>query len=299
MKEKKEYNLEEESYDMEIGNAYDLAIKKTLLDRYPNLEKKLEVTDGVYFNDEYHNALWTLISEKKENEKKYKSEFESSSPYPNEEHVEQRRWKMCSIASSSRLCFLKYKEEAEFEKIIKNDRCRPHFDAYKEKDNTFFECKCHEIVQSHTPRLSRNAYEGLLNEWFGITLTKNNIRETKDGEKIALSFEMFGINDIELPCGKYFDFKQFICHVLGLLGDEVKKRQKPTLQYVFFLPNKKYLDSERLKKWNLEFKELIKNLFPLLREIKVKDGKLKDYINLADPLKPLVSEVNDPILEKK
>ena len=79
----------------------------------------------------------------------------------------------------------------------------------------------------------------------------------------------------------------------------MKKKQKPTLQYVFFLPDEKYLDTDRLKEWNEIFKNLIEKLFPLLRVIKVKDGELQDYINLADPLKPLVSEVNDPILEKK
>ena len=128
--------------------------------------------------------------------------------------------KMCSIASSSRFCYLlskgKYKEIDEYEKTdIKNGCCRPHYDGYSAKNHTFFEFKCHELCNESHHTLS-DSYKPLLKNIFGID--SNDLTTLKFSD-FALLIEgnpsIYRIN---------FDFKQFICHILGILSIASKTR---------------------------------------------------------------------------
>ena len=133
------------------------------------------------------------------------------------------------------------------------------------------------------------------------TLRKKYFHIECDGDgDIALDYKTFGVCDIKLKCGKYFDFKQFICHIIGLIT--LPEGPKPTLQYVFFKPDSRYLHmNNTLKRWKKEFEEIEQSLFLKLREIKVyKNGneyKLKDLINLPFPISINVSDVDDNLIK--
>lgn len=265
--------------DMERSKAYDLAIKETINPSSDLLEEE----DGVYFNDKYRKSLLQEILKKGFNNE-FRNEYNK---YYDKEN--KKKCKMCSIASSSRLCFLKFKDiqGIAFEKIIDNKNvCKPHLDAFDKNTNTYYECKCHEIVATLSVELSPK-YAPLLREIFSLTKDQLN----KKG-KIELDYKDFGIN-FPLKCGKYFDFKQFICHIIGLIT--LPDGPKPTLQYVFFKPDEKYMNEPTLKRWNNEFLQVETKLFELLRNIIVyKNGKkelLKDIVNLPDPLIICVSKV--------
>ena len=271
MKEKKEYNLEEESYDMELSKAYDEAIKLSALKRNPKLKDFFE-DNGVYLNLDYLNSHLLKQLEKDELLKTYKNEY--SRFYSDDKKT---RCKMCSIASSSRYCYLKYRKSGfKFEAIRNNGQCKPHLDAYDDSTNTYFECKCHEIVKPHEITLSKDAYEEHLINIFGVS--KEHIKCSDDSTKIELNYEMFGIKDAKLPIGKYFDFKQLVCHIIGLLGEEVKPN--PTLQYVFFIPDEDVMQ-ENVLDWKNKFKDHVKDLFENIKQnIKLNGRPLEEAITL-------------------
>ena len=231
--------------DMELSVEYDLAIKNSIK------TKEKYTQNDVYFNDLYRENLINSMTEKqKEN---FKNEY-------NKYYGD--RCKMCSVASSSRLCYLYFKDDpdTQFEVAINNGNgCNPHLDA---KDHDYYECKCHEIVKNHDIHLSYDVYSKLLKEIF-------NIEEFEvDDKGIKLNYEMFGIKDAKLPIGKYFDFKQFICHVIGLLT----LKDYPNylgLQYIFFVPSQEQLKSKKLKDWYKTFKDFIDDLFEKFQTLKV------------------------------
>ena len=291
MKEKKEYNLEIEGYDMELGKAYDIAIR----DSIQTPLKFLEVKDGVYFGEEYRAALKeSLVAN--ELYDTFKKEINSPQPYPKDKPT-QMRYKMCSVASSSRLCYLNFKSlNAEFEQIINNQGCHPNFDAhlneYNGNKNVYIECKCHEIVNSWSLRMAADPYQKLLEDYFGIHYDSFPDKNKKLWIKVGFK-EFLGVETINgVSCGKYFDFKQFLCHVIGLLG---LKRERPTLQYVFFEPNKKFFieENQDLFEWKDQFDPFVKELFEKFRNIKIKRKKLMDYINLPNPIVIDVLDVSD------
>lgn len=271
MKEKKEYNLEEENYDMELSAAYDEAIKLSALKRNPKLKGFFE-DNGVYLNQDYLNNHLLKQLEIDGCLEEYKNEY--SRFYSDDKKT---RCKMCSIASSSRYCYLKYRNSGfKFEAIRKNGKCKPHLDAYDESTNTYFECKCHEIVKPHDVTLSKDAYEDHLIKIFDIP--EEQINYSDDSTKIELNYEMFGIKDALLPIGKYFDFKQLVCHIIGLLGKEVKAN--PTLQYVFFIPDEDVMTKNVLDRYN-EFKKHVDDLFEKIKQnIKLNGRPLEEAIAL-------------------
>ena len=278
-----EYNLFDKELDMERSKEYDLAIKNTIEPCSDSFEEE----NGVYLGKAYREQLICEI-------KKYGWEDQFKNEYSRFYGPNKTKCKMCSIASSSRLCFIEYKdvEGIEFEKIIDNGNvCKPHLDAFNKSTATYYECKCHEIVNTHSVMLSAK-YRPLLKKYF-------HIQCDGDGD-IALDYKTFGICDIKLKCGKYFDFKQFICHIIGLIT--LPEGPKPTLQYVFFKPDSRYLDANNtLKRWKKEFEEIEQSLFLKLREMKVyKNGneyKLKDLINLPFPISINVSDVDDDLMK--
>ena len=271
------HHLEE---DMELSERYDLAIKESLNNKPIN---------GVYYDENYKLSLIKSMTD--EEKKRFKGEYEKD--------YGDNRWKMCSVASSSRLCYLYFKynnkkyENPEFEVVLHNNGCNPHLDALV--DGCYCECKCHEIVGHHSVYMSKKTYESLLKQIFNVDLKPDDIH----GDNIKLRFNMFKGLDVkkEYTCGKYFDFKQFICHIIGILGIE-----KPTtyvgLQYVFFVPDDDQIEKQKLIGWRNSFEEMIAHLFPKLRNIKLSSGAtIGSCIDIKDPKFIKVSSLVDPFRE--
>ena len=274
-----EYNKK----DMKRSIEYDLAVKKTV-----NAPSKYFEDNGVYFNNEYRDKLCADL--------KANGCFNNFNNEVNKyyEPDNKKKCKMCSIASSSRLCYLHFRgnKKIQFEEIIRNgDVCKPHLDAYDKEKNIYYECKCHEIVGHHSVNLS-SQYKDLLENLFHIT----GLIEEKGYFK--LNYEMFGIKGFKIKCGKYFDFKQFVCHIIGVMNRQNDK--KPTLKYLFFKPDIECIERcEQLKSWKVEFDIIETKLFKKLKEIPVfKNGKqeqLQDVVNIEqEPI--CVSKIVDPFI---
>ena len=136
--------------------------------------------------------------------------------------------KMCSVASSSRLCFINFANynEIEFERPLSTGKGTAKLDA--SKYNLFYECKCHEIFDNHNNYLSL-AYKENLKEFFNINYQKN------DNAYCKLNLTDFEIEKEESIYNLHFDMKQFLCHLFG-----IAKNGGGTLQYIFFFTKKRF-----------------------------------------------------------
>ena len=267
-----------EDKDRKLVKAYDEAIKKSYIDNNKQVESYL-MDNGIYFNEGYKTLLVKSMTEVQK--EALKNEY--NKVYSGD------RIKMCSAASSARLCYLKLnKDECIFEEIVCYKGCNPHFDAYKQNNNEYYECKCHEIVNNHPYILKEKPYKSLLKEVFGIDINTS-------GKDIVLSYEMFGIKDNKdlLPIGKYFDFKQLICHIIGLS----KFDNKPSLKYLFFIPNEKNIQGN-IKSWKDRFESHVKYLFGQIKDNATIKGKaFSDCISLSCEFID-VSTIDDVVIKK-
>ena len=146
--------------------------------------------------------------------------------------------KMASVGSSSRFCYLALRNGAtalggngkvvfEYEQRIHAIKgTAPQLDAHV--DNIYVECKCHEMFDAHKTELSIQYWNHIYGENNGFGLPVKNRPEIS---KFNLSPSDFGINThIHM-----FDFKQFLCHLLGIASRE-NKDEDATLVYLFFKP---------------------------------------------------------------
>ncbi len=222
-------------------------------------------TGTVYYDAAYFRALVLRLLDDKVLSK-YANELKANSQGP----------KMCSIASSARLCYLAsktvYPGISEHEKTdVKNGICHPHYDGYDGKDNVFYEFKCHELCSTSHDKLTKS-YAPLLKEVYGI--------EAKD--PADLTFADFGIKSVKGSIYKInFDFKQFLCHVFGILSIIREGTKKPRLQYVWVVPKKS--KDEELQAFIEEMKEMIGGIFAEFGEIMVShEGRKRKIGDLVD-----------------
>ena len=262
------------------SSLYDELMIKTLGNAH--------IKDGtVYYDDDYEKALINKLNE-----------YGLFKQYQNELNKNSKGTKMCSIASSSRLCFLAsktiIKEIDEHEKTdIRNGCCNPHFDGFDSKNNVFFEFKCHEFCEidgniNHT-KITSKRYIPLLKSIFNV--------DCEDPSK--LKFSDFGllIDGDPLITKINFDFKQFLCHIIGLLSI-AKKDNKPTLNYVWITPYQP--DNKELNDF-IEFMEnQIDDIFAKTSELEVNTangkGKIKDFIDFTCDIIP-ADDIDDFVLE--
>lgn len=204
-----------------------------------------EYVDNHYFDDSYKNALRLELSERFLLEKFEKLEIPDLKKKPH----------MCSVASSSRLCFLYFAnvKDIEFEKKLSIGirGGNPQLDAYSSTSHTYYECKCHEIFDNHNTNKNHlsKSYAKIISEKFNVNITNSNV-----DDYLKLALKDFGINDDSSIYDLRFDFKQFICHLLGIANEG-----GGTLKYVFFTP------SEKMKK---NFDDIYKKLNTEIKEIK-------------------------------
>ena len=184
--------------------------------------------------------------------------------------------KMCSIASSSRLCYLAskelYKDIKEVEKTdIKNGCCHPHYDGYTSSLNAFifYEFKCHELCDGASHAKLSKSYMPLLKEYFDIEIDNLAFLKFSDfGFDYNNNGTIYDIN---------FDTKQFICHILGILS-QATQENKALLKYVWIIPG--YGINPDLDRFIERIKEQIKIVFDGFSLTKVKyNGNI---LNLSD-----------------
>lgn len=237
------------------------------------------IPNKVYYDNAYSESLKKELNKRKCLEKFGAREFTKS---------RTGLIKICSIASSSRLCFLYFaNKNVSFEKellIGVNSRTKAHLDAYDNK-NTYYECKCHEIFDNHNTKKNhlRLSYKKLIKECFNISYPDNN------DEYLMLKLSDFGIQKDTSIYYLEFDMKQFLCHLMGLANNGGGK-----LQYVFFTPSVKEIELNAL------CKEVYSTLHNEIDEIwncsVIKNMCNKYNITLLKPMEVPVSDIDDFVL---
>ena len=215
--------------------------------------------------------------------------------YKNELKENSKGIKMCSIASSSRFCYIAskgvYKEMDEFEKDdISYGCCRPHYDGYSSSLNTFYEFKCHEFCNNSHDCLSES-YNPLLKEVYDINIS--------DPSKLRFSDFGIKVEDDPLINKINFDFKQFICHIFGIIAHIKNTNNKATLKYVWIIPsqtNDKELD-DFIFLVKSQIDSIFKQFLDLTINLNNKKVKVKDLIILKCDIRPQ-SDFNDFILKE-
>ena len=170
--------------------------------------------------------------------------------------------KFLSIGSSSCFCFtsldineyINEKEGADFfsregerikrtyfEKqlpILNDDSIPPHMDAYAKttKREYFFECKCHEMFDAHSIKLSKK-YFGTDKDLVVDYIPRQYLKE--DGEMIDINPSIFGVTET------VFDIKQLLTHLMGITCNKTKK--ECDLIYYYSFPMEKDIEDERIK----------------------------------------------------
>ena len=258
-------------------NEYDHILVRTLGNKH--------IKDGtVYYDHAYTNALMKRL-EKENLIDTYSKELKHNS----------QGVKMCSIASSSRFCYLTshtiLTDMDELEKTdVRNGCCHPNFDGYDSKSGTFYEFKCHEFCSTSHDKLTSLNYLPLLKDIFGIDC--HNPKE--------LRFSDFGlvIKDDPLINAINFDFKQFLCHIIGLLS-VAEKRNPPKLNYVWVVPREP--DNEELNRFVDYIKGQIEDVFKQAGAMDVfvrgEKGKLREFVTFALGIVP-ANDIHDFVLEE-
>ena len=207
--------------------------------------------------------------------------------------------KMASVASSSRFAYLALRkgakhigvtENVEFEAecAIKNKPgTQPQMDAYDKDTSTYIEVKCHEIFGDSKKKTLGEAYInyifGANDDGVGFKLVVN---ERPQGE-FAIPYKEFGMK--ELP--KYFDLKQFLCHLLGVACENHEERKSATLAYLFFKP-KTDVEAEAIELFEVYngLQAEIIAIFTspaIVRFCEENNIKLKAYYEYAEIMEPL------------
>jgi len=213
---------------------------------YCGLNQKNE-TDPHYFMD--REKVWGRVGDSIQKEVRYGKCNEHDSG------------KFFSVASSCRFAVASFSElindklekvksiggihikSLQFEKRCKVKNVRgaaPQLDVYFETDDNthyFFEVKCHEIfdTSNHSTVELSTAYLGVMKELLGIDANANKW-ETKGGKIIGKDSKPLSPEDFGLPESKHhFDFKQFLCHLMGILSSEqYKNGQHINFFYLFY-----------------------------------------------------------------
>lgn len=131
--------------------------------------------ETVYYDDDYYNQLVLELKERQLYKNYAKRELKETSKGSD-------KIKMCSVASSSRLCFLYFiKDNMVTMEVSLNTGTSGNAQLDAAKDTVFYECKCHEIFDNHDTDKNhlRLAYKKNLQKYFGI------IYQEKDENKMS------------------------------------------------------------------------------------------------------------------
>ena len=147
--------------------------------------------------------------------------------------------KMASVASSSRFCYLALKDGAEAiggtGEVVFEKECRikgvggtaPQLDAYVASGNIFVEAKCHEMFDKKTTVMRESYQQYIVGKKEGIGFNVLTNLKVEKGY-FNIPYDDFGFTkDFDS-----FDFKQFLCHLLGIAC----QRKPAKLVYLYFKP---------------------------------------------------------------
>lgn len=239
------------------------AIKDDLLDNGEPLGELSKGTRFYYYNNYHGSQYGDNLKQVFEKRGIMSKEFTLMRKNPN-------HYKICSIASSARLCFLYFQgdKNIEFEAHLQNptgsgNPSQP--DAYDKENNIFYECKCQEIVDGENETLSES-YAPLLKTYFNIDKININIYE----KNISAYLPDWGIDYNEDYDKTHFNVKQLFTHLLAL-AKEPNIKNGTQLQYIFFTPK-----DENLKIYK-ELKAEIKAIWesePIRYFLTLMDGKI-------------------------
>ncbi|MBQ5824592.1 MAG: hypothetical protein IIW48_07255 [Clostridia bacterium] len=202
--------------------------------------------------------------------------------------------KMSCVGSSSRFCYLAFRNyhgvDFEHDCPIAGIRgTAPQMDTYFEDKNIFIEVKCHEIFDAHKMMLSNQYYNLLFGEGNDFGLETEGSEIVKKSKAFEIPIDKFGLE------GKLsmIDFKQFICHLLGIKSHK-KADETATLIYLFFKP--KTTSQAQRDEINILFAKLkseIKSVFestPIKAFVQKNNIELKAVAEYAEVMSPLTTE---------
>jgi len=264
---------------MEIKQDFDKIIKSLLSE--PNDHFGYITNDNKIYDCYYRNAIFDVFVDSMSQEH-YNRYMDGNGG----ELVEKKgRYgyvppKMASVASSSRFIYLSLKDDSGkkmglFESNIEIDGrltfedkltinivgAHPNIDAtYKTNAKSlYFESKCHEIFDSHVWAWTNSYFvDGVFYGKDKKSLQLNQINERPhfinnieiDKNKKSLDKTKFGLRDTE---SLKLDFKQFVCHLLGIANTKAPNKE---LIYLFYKPNALNNSYEESKDFNKVFKQL-------------------------------------------
>ena len=285
---------------MNISNKYMTEEEMKRLDEFAkavrsvidNQNSKYEIKpvgNRFYYENKFAEDLLPIYLRRCECEEKDLKEFNYVKNHSN--------YKICSISSSARLCFIRfYNEGAHFEISLPNPVRGNAAQLDAKLENTYFECKSQEVINGEKERL-RKSYKKLLETEFGvknITIVKNTL---------SFNLKDMGIEEFDGEYDKtHFNIKQLFTHLLAIAKKHPLIEDCVTLRYVIFKPSNKalsfypelYIVYEELKK---EIKAIassksIKFFLNKHKNIKL-DLKLKDVFVDIDSLETIdLSKVN-------
>ena len=256
-----EHYTHDKTRDMTKLDSFISEIKNSLPDN--GYECKNISTRGkkYYFeNKDYGDALKACFDKKEIDSK----EFNGTPHYP--------YYKICSVSSSARLCFLYFinKGNVEFEVQLPNPLGGNPAQPDAKIGNTYYECKCQEIVDGEKETLL-DGYNEFLNYYFGITKLGN----LKD----------MGVNYDKDYDKTHFNVKQLFTHLIAIAENNKDTKEEITLQYIFFTP-KEELQSESTKRVYKELKEEIAAIWEsdMMKNFYKKCPNIKLGISLFEPV---------------
>lgn len=209
----------------------------------PTVENTVEIHTNYYSPFAFHTFL-------QEMKKEHKAAYNAYNSGSGQELTPQAFAppKMASIASSSRFCYLALRKNTialgGTSKAIFEARCpiagvknaTANLDAHIKDDNVniYVEAKCQEIFDNHKHEMRIPYWDciyGNINR-IGFNLKTTEPKPVDTGKNhFDIPMGMLGLNDI-----KRFDFKQFLCHLLGIASQNKKENKAATLCYMFFKP---------------------------------------------------------------
>lgn len=217
-----------------ILNDFNNAIK----DSVPNKDTQEVSPNRHYYKDDYLKPvqLYYCLTNRKSNEF---ARIDTSSGI--------RPYKMASVCSSARLCFIRLAEEANvifeyhllnctskseiWEKPNRNDTQLDAFDG-----ETFYECKCQEIF--HDKGYLSKSYKPFLRKYLGLTEIRDDGKNIVGSPK-ELKIEIENVKDYRKT---YFDLKQLFTHLCAINKEAHKTGNRYLLKYIFFKPSQTYID---------------------------------------------------------
>ena len=273
----KEYNLTNSNVLIKTDEHYthdglnDMArldkFIKEIKDSLPdNGYEIVKISEGKYYfkNEDYGDALKAYFDSKPIKSKEF-----NGTPYHSD------YYKICSVSSSARLCFLYFvnKKSVEFEVHLPNPLGGNPAQPDAKIKNTYYECKCQEIVDGEKETLLKG-YNELLNYYFGIT-------------KLGYLKDM-GVNLDKDYDKTHFNIKQLFTHLIAIAENNKGVKEEMILQYLFFTP-KEELQSKSTKN---VYKELKKEISAIWNSEMIKHFYQKcPKIRLG---KPQFEPVNQP-----